>query len=117
MNDDLFLSEQHARSRRWAVVEEDAHTAWLYLTDPESAKPVASCWLYNCTVSEPSKRPPATSVSFRWSPSGEAVAIFFGADLIGFIAGRSGYSRHLEIAGPLGSPLDSDLYASEFGEA
>jgi hypothetical protein len=118
MDDDLFLSEQHAHSRRWAVVEDDGSSAWLYLTAPESTKPVAICWLYNRTTgSEPFQPPSAQSVSFRWSASGEAVAVLFGADLIGFIAGASGYSRHLKTASPFGSPLDTGLYSSEFGEA
>ncbi len=139
MDDDLFLSEQHAHSQRWAIVEDDGCSAWLYLTAPESTKPVASCWLYNRTPAPPERNfargessvvplthtgssapllpPPAQSVSFRWSASGEAVAVLFGGGLIGFIAGASGYSKYLKTAGPYGSPLDPGLYISEFGEA
>src|SRR6188474_2441390 len=42
-----FESEQHPMSRRWAVVEDDGKVAWLYLTAPDSLKPVATCFLYN----------------------------------------------------------------------
>ena len=105
---DLFVSEQHSVSYRWAVVEDDGHVAWLYLTEPNSLKPVIDCWLYN-RIETPAQfdsvhgqspvvpqthadsgatlQPPdEASVHLRWSRDGESVAVFFDAELIGFIA-------------------------------
>ena len=138
---DLFVSEQHSVSRRWAVVEDDGRSAWLYLSEPGAPKPVADCWLYN-RVATPAQldtqavvrgespivpathasesatfSPPAQqSVHFRWSHDGESVAVFFDAGLIGFIArGQArGFSKHLRAPGPFGSPLDAELFERVF---
>jgi hypothetical protein len=138
--DDLFLSEQHPRSRRWAVVEDDGTTAWMYLTGPDRQKPVADCWLYN-RVEAPSvfsssrgsapvapathvvdrracEPPPRRDqVRFEWSSDGDAVAVHFGPELIGFIAAteRRGFSKNLSTSGPFGSPIDRALYERLFG--
>lgn len=141
LDDDLFLSEQHAVSRRCAIVEDDGRAAWLYLTAPDSNRPIAHCWLYNriaappernfargeapvvplthAASGEPFQPPPASSLRFRWSVEGHAVAVFFGPELMGFIAspGGPGYSRLLKSAGPYGEPLDTAVYSSVFGEA
>jgi hypothetical protein len=141
MDDDLFLSEQHAVSRRHAIMEDDGGVACLYLTARESTRPIARCWLYN-RIAAPAERnfargetpvvpmthaasghpfqpPPASSVRLRWSPEGHAVAVFFGPDLMGFIAWPDGpgFSRFLKTAGPYGTPLDSALYSSVFAVA
>lgn len=138
-SDDLFVSEQHPVSRRWAVVEDDGRVGWLYLTEPDGRKPVADCWLYNrvrapsvcCPVRGQAPLAPTTHVSdtdaaappdegdvwFRWSSDGESVSVHFETDLVGFIAAkrRHGLSRNLSKEGPFGSPLDRKLYAELFG--
>jgi hypothetical protein len=142
MPEEVFLSEQHSMSRRWAVLEDDGLSAWLYLTEPESEKPVADCWLYNrISNPEPTESymshgvaPPAPSdyvgdgafvvspgaSSFRlvWSKDGESVALFDGNLLIGFIASgqKRGFSRNLEKSGAWGNPLDEGLYKSLFAD-
>jgi hypothetical protein len=45
--EDLFISEQHPVSQRWAILEDNGRVAWLYLTEAGSQKPAADCWLYN----------------------------------------------------------------------
>src|SRR5262245_39672612 len=139
--ENLYLSEQHPRSLRWALVEDDGRSAWLYLTEPDTARPVADCWLYNripapaeltlargetpvvprTHAADPGPYAPlaAGSVSFRWAPDGESVAVFFGPDLMGFIVdGRPrGFSRHLKLAGAFGDLLDMTLYEGTFGAA
>jgi hypothetical protein len=139
--EDLFISEQHPLSLRWAMIEDDGRVAWLYLTVPDSTKPIARCWLYNripappernfargetpvvplthAASGEPFTPPAASNVRFLWSTSGHAVAVYFGPDLIGFIASADGpgYSRHLKTSGPYGTPLDRALYSSVFAEA
>jgi hypothetical protein len=136
---DLFASAQHPGSRRWAVVEDDGQAAWLYLTGPDSKKPVNSCFLYNRAqsqadstlvrgdapvvpgrylVSGAAQLPPSPSaVHIRWSNDRESVAVLFGGVLMGFLAKgeRYGFSKLLAEAGPFGSPLDAALYERTFG--
>jgi hypothetical protein len=140
---ELLVSEQHPTSRRWAIVEDDGVSAWLYLTAPEAAKPVADCWLYNRVPAPPDSElrnwrggPPPVSASFadpaalmappeepavrlQWSDDGEAVAVFFGPQLAGFIAPAEsrGLSRNLQASGPFGHPLDETLYRALSGPA
>jgi hypothetical protein len=139
MDEDLFLSEQHQHSRRWAIVEDDGVTAWLYLTEPDSTRPVAHCWLYNrvhapegiafnrgetpvvpaqyVVSTSPSVAPSAASVRFRWAPRGDGVAVLFGQELIGYISelGGPGHSKNIKVPGPFGVPLDLEGYAQVFG--
>ena len=140
MPEEVFLSEQHPVSHRWAVLEDDGLSAWLYLTEPNSEKPIADCWIYNRTSNpEPAESymsrgsaPPAPSdyigdsavvlssdaSSFRlvWSEDGESIAFFDDNILMGFIASgeKRGYSRNLARAGAWGNPLDEGLYKSLF---
>ncbi len=137
---DLFVSEQHPISRRWVVIEDDGRVAWLYLTEPDTRKPVADCWLYNRVATPPqfdsvrgqppvvpqthagtgaTLQPPVReSVRLRWSPGGESVAVFFDAELIGFVVQgqKRGFSRHIRVSGPFGSVLDRELFQRVFVE-
>jgi len=137
--ENLFLSEQHPRSRRWAIVEDDGSVAWMYLTAPDSERPVADCWLYNrveaptrfdatrgappvvpashLVSSTPFPAPAPDAVSFVWSGDGESVAVLFDADPVGSIlAGEArGYSAHLSRPGPFGAPLDPARFEQVFG--
>ncbi len=109
----LFVSEQHPVSRRWAVVEDDGSVAWLYLTEPGTETPVAKCWLYNKEVLPRSRAQDA--VWFKWSQDGESVAVLFAEELVGFIATGHGFSKNLSKPGTLGSPIDRKLYENLFG--
>ena len=139
--DGLVISAQHARSRRWAILEDDGRAAWLYLTEPDSTKPVADCWLYN-SVPAPQERnfkrgetpvvplththhaapfpaPAVEEVALTWSPDGNSVAALFKGQVMGFIAnlGPRGHSRLLCVAGPYGEVLDDALYERVFSDA
>lgn len=140
MPKEVFLSEQHPVSYRWAVLEDDGFSAWLYMTEPNSEKPVADCWIYNRIPNLESTEiylsrgiaPPAPSEyvgngallitpnesSFRlmWSKDGGSVALFADNILLGFIAASQdkGFSRNLKKAGAWGNPLDEDVYKSAF---
>ena len=140
MDEHPFLSEQHPVSHRWAIVEDDGRVAWLYLTAPESAKPVSDCWLYNCVpapaecdlnamrggdapivpqaVAGPGAvmSPDQDALWLRWSADGESVAVFARDQLLGFIAAgrRRGFSKHLTASGAFGSVLDPNLFTSVF---
>ena len=139
-SEDLFMSDRHPISKRWAIVEDDGRVAWLYLTEPGTQKPAADCWLYNRVPTPPQfdsargEMPvvPAThaasgatrntplekSVYFRWAPDGESVAVLFDSELMGFIAhaARPGFSRNIQVSGPFGNILDMELYRSVFGQ-
>lgn len=140
MPEEVFLSEQHPVSYRWAVLEDDGLSAWLYLTEPNSEKPVADCWIYNRIPNRGSTEsylsrgiaPPAPSEyvgysalsitpngsSFRlmWSKDGASVALFADNIIMGFIAAGhdKGFSCNLKKAGVWGNPLDEDVYKSVF---
>jgi hypothetical protein len=107
-----FESDQHPASRRWAVVEDDGSVAWLYLSAPDSLKPVATCFLYN----HADQVAPRVDIHFRWSADGESVAVHFGGTLMGFIASgeQHGFSKLLTAASALGAPLDTNLYERKF---
>jgi hypothetical protein len=140
MPEDIFLSDQNPVSHRWAILEDNGLSAWLYLTEPHSEKPVADCWIYNRVLkSIPAEgygfhrvAPPAPSdyigdsaviispdsSNFRlvWSQDGESLAFLDGNILMGFIADgqKRGYSRNLKKVGAWGNVLDEDLYESLF---
>ncbi len=140
MPEETFLSEQHSVSHRWTVFEDDGLSAWLYLTEPNSEKLIADCWIYNCVSDiEPTENylsrgvaPPAplefvrddtlTSLSetssfrFAWSDDGESVALFDGNILLGFIVSgqKRGFSRNVRKDGAWGNLLDEDLYEKTF---
>lgn len=141
MHEGPYISEQHQVSRRWAVLEDDGRVGWLYLTVPDSVKPISDCWLYNrgpapercdigvmhdgaapvvplfATTPEAAMCPSENSLRLRWSADGESVAAFASGELLGFIpAGhRRGFSRHLRASGAFGSVLNPRLFATLFG--
>jgi len=57
-----------------------------------------------------------TDVDVTWSANGEAAAAWVDGELVGFIAPgeRRGYSRHLQVRGPWGAPLDAELFRRFF---
>jgi hypothetical protein len=140
-DDDLFLEDQHPSSRRMACIEDDGTSAWLYLTEPDSRKPVADAWVYNRIAAPPfdaikayrggpppaaqgyaseqalCEDPSADEWSFIWSSDGEAVAIAKdGAPVAFIVLGRKGgYSRELVKDGPWGHPWSDELFHSTFG--
>ncbi len=142
MPEEVFLSEQHSVSHRWVVLEDDGLSAWLYLTEPDSERPFADCWIYNrisnpdpaesymsrgIAPSAPSgfvsnsalvSSPDASGFRLAWSKDGESVALFDGKILMGFIASgqKRGFSRNIEKAGAWGNPLNEGLYKSLFAD-
>lgn len=126
----------HAASRRTVIFEDDGDSAWLYLTGPNSYKPVATCWVYN-RVEAPSVKeiakymdgpPPACkgyianvkppnipeypAVEFIWSDSGNSVAIVVYGVLKCYVSSewRDGWSRDVVADGPFGKPWSHEAW-------
>ena len=141
--ENLFLEDRHAASRRFAVLEDDGTSAWLYLTEPDSRKPVADAWVYNRIAPPLAKEieqyrggpPPAAEGyvtdaaqclcprdhdwTFFWSSDGEAVTVSKDGEPVAFIVNgqRRGYSRELVKDGPWGHPWSDDLFERTFAKS
>ena len=116
-DENLFLEHKHPASRRLAVLEDDGTSAWLYMTEPDSRKPVADAWVYNRIAAPPAEAiksyrggpPPAAQGyaskaalcedpsshewSFLWSEEGESVAVVRDGQPVACIIGGSRRSR------------------------
>ena len=44
-DDELFLDDEHPASSRFAVLEDDGKSIWLYLTEPGTRQPAADAWV------------------------------------------------------------------------
>lgn len=136
----LFLSAQHPKSMRHAILSDEGASVWLYLTEAVSSRPIADCWLFN-TIPAPTDLsnfqsrngpPPATQqfaapfsqrqppnpmeVNFYWSFDGNSVAFFIQDEFFGFVCAgnRKGFSKNLLASGPWGHPMDNNLYTAVF---
>ena len=125
-----YISQQHPKSRRHAVFEDDGTSAWLYLTVPDEPRPVADVFVYNrhppaeqVADSDRSRPPPIVkrfaapgavvgaperSVwGFRWSADGESVALERDGIIVAFIPSgqRRGFSSGIIAQCAWGAPL------------
>jgi hypothetical protein len=128
-----LLSKQHVGNLRWAVVDDDGTCAWLYITEPDSEKPVSDCFLYNripviedeivnyyvsrgiqppiskkfASQSALIKNIDEGQVQINWSNDGSLVTVnIFGNKWATiFIGEKLGSSRGIENEGPFGYPL------------
>jgi len=132
-----FISEQHPSSRRHAIFEDDATSAWLYLTTPGEPRPVADVFVYNRQApgdrvddSDRSRPPPivkqfaapsavvdAPELSvwqLRWSVDGESVALARDGVVVALIASgqRRGRSAAILADCPWGAPLLAEHLAA-----
>jgi len=131
-----IISERHPLSNQQARLEDDGHSAWLYLTKENSPVVTADAWIYN-RIAAPSDTeivnfktasPPAVSsyahanarftplpsdtFEIKWSADGRSVALLINGIAFGFIppGALRGYSRHLVKDGPWGHHWDEKLY-------
>ena len=142
MADNLFLSEMHPVSRRFADFEDDGISAWLYLTEPDTRRVVADAWAYNRIAPprpeevesfRPSPPPAALGFAsetalcalpekhqwgFMWSEDGESVAVTKDGQAIACIIGGEsrGYSRELLRSGPWGNVWSDTVFDKCFGK-
>lgn len=134
----LFLTEQSAVSKRFAVLFAEDDCVWFYLTHAGACFPERGCWVLNLpsAPAEPdvaayratSSLLPAPAAivdvggvravtrddpwSFRWSPDGEAVAAYLGDVALAFVVVgvRRGFSRYLRESGEWGNTWDEPLF-------
>jgi hypothetical protein len=142
-DENLFRDDEHPVSGRFAVLEDDGTSIWLYLTESGTRKPVSDAWVYNRVAPPPMEAiksyrggpPPAAQGyasesalcedplacewSFVWSSDGDAVAaVKDGQPVALIVVGQpGGYSRELVQDGPWGHPWSDELYRQKFGAA
>jgi hypothetical protein len=139
-NERAFHSLQHETTKRWAILEDNGTSAWLYITDPDSTKPVADCFAYSCQPPEAQlpatwdrESPPPITTEFAsnaacradvaqdriqllWAASGNAAAVLLDSVPIAFIVvgEKQGHSRAIAVDGPYGRPWNAARFAEAF---
>lgn len=132
---ELFVSSQSNISQRWAIVEESGGATYLYLTEPDSMKPTADAFLFSKvildsgaevqSIAESGMPPPIlrkyatsqakresayeTQISFKWSASGEAVAVLIEGEPFAAIVGGVSYSKAVAAEGSWGVPWNESV--------
>ncbi len=143
MEKTTLLFEKHPVSKKQARFDDSGHSAWLYVTNPNSPLVTADCWIYNrITAPQESEirkyrtsSPPAVAsyahphaeftplqsdiFEFKWSHDGRSVAVLINGIPFGFIPPgvQRGYSKHLMKTGPWGHKWDEKLYQVLFDES
>lgn len=140
-DENLFIDDQHPKSRRFAVLEDDGTSAWLYLTKPDDQTPIADIWVFNRIDAPPVSAiesyrgsPPPAAIgytnsetalikspldhewSFLWSPDGESVAALKDDVPVAFLVSdeKQGYSRELIQDGPWGRIWSEERFQTTF---
>ena len=138
----MFLTCQHATSRRHAIVDQSEGMIYFWLTEPESGRGVMGCPLYSTVpppeavdwelIARTGQSPPIMSdvasseavlanpvgseFSAIWSPDGHSVAVVRGGRIVGMIVANAtqGYSRALAKESAIGLPFDEALAMRTF---
>jgi hypothetical protein len=138
----IFLQHTHPVSARSAVLEDDGHVAYLFLTAAGSfvperqvaaytrKPPVASVdwwelkltgdtapiWRDVASAHATIPEPRAQDLEFRWSQDGHAVSLLRNGRPIAFVTSSHvhGYSKALTKPSVLGAPWDKRLYQLTF---
>ena len=137
-----FITVQHPSSRRWAFLEDDGVGAWLYITEPDQAVPVAGCFVYSSA--EPvdailatwdrASPPPLTrefaserawqlgvdgaAIRLAWASSGRAAVVLIDDEPVAMLATESkqGWSKSVAKPGIYGVPWDDEQFEQLFAE-
>lgn len=136
----FMVESQHHESNRVAVVEDDGISAWLYLTEKNSRKPVADIWIYNRIPAPDVDQiknyqggpPPAAkgytqplvidetpleeAWGFVWSKDGDSVLVHLHQTPTAMIiqGEKSGYCKDLLRNGPWGKVWDEKVAEETF---
>lgn len=141
---DIFLQSQHPVSKRMAVLKDDGHTAFLYLTQPAIPKPVKDAVVYSrvppgdavdwARIKQTGETPQLskavasssviiavprkTEFKFQWSADGHSVAVLRNGVPLAFASmqERYGFSKAVALASPLANPWDQARYVALFGK-
>ncbi|GAB2894886.1 hypothetical protein GCM10027180_25930 [Microbulbifer echini] len=138
---EIFIEQRNDTSGRFAIIEENESSAWLYLT-PTSGKGIdRDAFIYSpiepadklnideikdggtpiLTKSVASESAVLNNIgdselSIKWSKDGHSVAVFYKNEAIAFIAGKekSSYSKALSKESFFGKPWDQNVYRATF---
>lgn len=140
------LIERSPVSGRDGIVSDEGDSVWLYLSDPARREIVADVWLYNKIAAPPAasleraryqeadRPPPAVAevlddgakaavggdfskLRLEWAPDGEAVAVWRGVKLLGYVAAAERVGRNPALREKCfwGAPLDPVSFDQTFG--
>ena len=144
-DDEIFLDSKHAKSHRFAILEEKNGTAWLYLTAADKPKPEKDVVVFARSrlatlndvraVAKKGQPPPLAKdyaskdalirkpqgdeFTFLWSKDGQSVAVIHRGLPIAMILSNSkrGFAKAISKSGPFGEPWDQSAYERAFGGA
>ena len=141
VSEGLFIDSQHPVSERWAILEDNGKSCWLYLTVPQEPRPERDCFVYSpvppveqldveamkqgspptltkeiATPQAMISGPSESDFELRWSSDGNSVAVIYQQTPIAMIVQgqKSGLSRALSKESPFGVPWDDEVYNATF---
>ena len=47
MAEDIFITDNNPTTKRWAILEDNGNSAWLYLTKPATQQPEKDAFVYS----------------------------------------------------------------------
>lgn len=141
MAEEIFISDNNPSTKRWAILEDNGNSAWLYLTKPGTQQPEKDAFVYSpiqpraelnkneiqngeppiltkelATKSSVILKAKSTEFSIKWSDDGESVAVIYLGKPISMIVKESkrGYSTSLSKESAFGKPWDQLIYDKHF---
>jgi len=141
MAEEIFITDHNTSTKRWAILEDNGNSAWLYLTKPGTQQPEKDAFVYSpvqlveelnisdikqglppMLTSELATRsaiilnPKAIEFGIKWSDDGESVAVTYKNIPISMIVRESerGYSTSLSRESAFGKPWDQTVYDKYF---
>lgn len=142
MAEDIFITDYNSASKRWAILEDNGYSAWLYLTETGTQKPEKDAFVYSpvkpiekLNIEEIKQKgtPPiltkelatksaviinAKSSDFKlvWAADGESVSVLYRGVPMAMIVKETerGYSASINKKGFFGLPWDTLIYDKYF---
>lgn len=141
---DIFIHSHHEASNRFGIFEDNEETAFLYLTEAGTQRPIKDAVAYSRKspvekvdwekIEESGDAPPLwkdissdtavvespneTEFSFKWSADGNAIALLRNGIPIAFVSTteKYGFSKAVSKPSPLANPWSQQRYESIFGK-
>jgi hypothetical protein len=141
MADEIFIESHNPTSRRWAILEGNSNSAWLYLTEAGQPKPDKDAFVYSpippikdlniedikngespiltesiASTSAVINSAQAEDFTFLWSTDGESVAVLHKSTPLAMITkdSKSGFSKSLSKESFFGNPWEQSIYNKYF---